>query len=101
MKTDIDNTRFQQIQTLACMKLREALFDGEKQILKDFADAVDAAHENGDEKFPKLKLSFAIALDVDANELTCDLKWTAPRSISDVVKLDDPNQPELFDEKTP
>lgn len=95
MDTTIPQDTIERISLLACMKLREALYDGSDQIRRDFHDAVEAAQDAGDEKFPKLKLGFAISFDLEKNELTTDLKWTAARSIKDAVRLDDPDQMKL------
>ena len=88
----ITNDRLQQIAQEAATKLPELIGEREKDILKDYHNAVEDAHNNGDEKIPKLKLGFALDYDLQTGMLDVALKWTVTRKESDSVLLEDPDQ---------
>jgi hypothetical protein len=93
--TEIDNNRIAEVARIAAEQLPKAIGDGEIQILRDYQDAVAAAHESEDEKLPKLKLAFAITFDPNRNVVDTNLNWTASRSIKESIVLDDPDQMKL------
>ena len=95
MQTEISNDRLAQIATEAAAKLPELIGEREREILADYHSAVQDAHDDGDEKIPKLKLGFALDYDLQTGVLDMALKWTVTRKESDSVLLEDPNQTKL------
>lgn len=91
----IDNARLDQIAQRASERLPELIGEGEKQIIADYHDAVQQAHDQAADKLPKLKLTYVIAFDPQTGGMDCDLKWTVTRVISESEQLEDPNQPEF------
>lgn len=53
------------------------------------------AHDDGDDKIPKLKLSLKLEYDMKLSALGVSLGWTVTRKISDLIQLEDPNQTKL------
>lgn len=54
---------------------------------------MNAAHDEGSDKLPKLKLTFDVSFDLAKSELDVTLKWTVSRRESASVRLEDPSQP--------
>lgn len=95
MPTEISNDRLAQIATEAAAKLPELIAEREREILADYHSAVQDAHDDGDDKIPKLKLSLKLEYDMKLSALGVSLGWTVTRKISDLIQLEDPNQMQI------
>mgnify|MGYP003440160103 CR=1 FL=1 len=91
----IDNQRLQQIANAANALFPTLVSERESELLRDYSDAVNAAHDEGSDKLPKLKLTFDVSFDLAKSELDVTLKWTVSRKESASVRLEDPSQPDL------
>jgi hypothetical protein len=91
-KHNISNDRLAQIATEPAAKLPELIAERERDILKDYHDAVELAHEEASDKLPKLKLAFSMEYDLSTQGLTVAVKWTVQRKISDTIQIEDPAQ---------
>lgn len=91
----ISNERLKQIADESAAKLPELIAEREREILKDYHDAVEAAHDDAADKLPKLKLAFAMEYDLSTQCLAVSVKWTVQRKITELVQLEDPNQGNL------
>lgn len=91
----IDNQRLAQISDAAIDLIPALILEREGEILKDYSDAVNAAHDEGSNKLPKLKLTLDVSFDLAKSELDVVLKWTVSRKETASLRLPDPQQPEL------
>lgn len=91
----IDNQRLEQIANAANALFPTLVSERESEILRDYSDSVNAAHDEGGDKLPKLKLKFDVSFDLAKSELDVALTWTVSRKEVASVKLPDPQQPEL------
>lgn len=95
MPQEISNERLAQIASESAAKLPELIAEREREILKDYHDAVESAHDDASDKLPKLKLAFAMEYDLTTQALAVSVKWTVQRKISELIQLEDPAQSKL------
>lgn len=95
MSKEINSTRLDQIARHIAEKIPSLVAEAEKQLLADYAYAVNEAHEQAKDKSPNLKMTFAVEFNPGSNVLGTSMTWSVKRTIEDSDQLPGPDQPEL------
>lgn len=89
------NAKLEAIADKAAEALRGLIKEGEPKILESWDEVVEEAQAQETE--PKLKLGFAITLDLDKSAAVYDLSFSVRYKLTTSGVIPDPNQPELPD----
>lgn len=95
MPAKLNNKLLKQIIEEATPKLAALVAEKEKELIKDFNDACDAAQDDGADKLPKLKLAYKIDYDLATSTIDLTLGWTVQRKITESITLDHPDQQKM------
>lgn len=86
----MSNSKLEAIAAKAAESLRALMAEGEKDIQDAIMDAADGE---------KIRLSFAIVLDMEKNKQLHSLAWSVKHRLDEEIEIPDPDQPELFGEE--
>ena len=87
------NVRLEAISKDAAHNLAHLIRENEEEILKAWVEIAKESQLQEDK--PKLKLGYAIVLDLDKNKSLHKLSWTITHSREVESEIPDPNQPKL------
>jgi hypothetical protein len=93
-KLDVNTDRMDQFIDTIVAQVRENLNERKEDIVKAWQATIAEAVDNED-KFPKLKLSFATVVDLECNKIDTTLGFTTAFKSTISTPLPDPDQPEF------
>lgn len=99
MPDKLDNSRLEQITELVSQDVRTLIAESEREILKDYHTVVEEAQDEGKDKMPSLKLSYAVEFDPEKNSVVTKLSWSVKKTRSMDHVLEEDSTQAKFDLK--
>ena len=95
MSEHISNERLETILRDGSTLLNELLQDRADDMQRAWNENIEEAHHADKEGIPPLKITASLTVDLELNEVSAQIGFTAKYQSKAAIKLPDPNQPEL------
>lgn len=95
MNKTVSNERMATFRQSIVQQVNELLAEREDDMLTAWQENIEEAQNNEKDSLPPLALSISAQVDLEKNNITTKLGFTAKYSSQLVATLPDPNQPEL------
>lgn len=93
----VSNERMDAFIVAIANQTKAALCERSEDLLKAWQENIEEAQEN-EKDFPPLKIGIAATVDLEADTVTTEIRFSVTYKCKLSSPLPDPNQPDLFEE---